>query len=399
MSSVVSRYRDVLAAPGAPPLVAAAAVGRLPYGMSGLAVVLLGRAQGIGYGVLGLLVGIGALGSAVALPAMGRAIDVHGERRVLVPVAFGYACCGAGLTAVLAAGAPAGLAVIPALVTGALVPPLGPCMRALWPRLLEGPEALGTAYAFEATIQEFAFIFGPALAAVLAAVVSPASGLIACVAAGAVGALWFAAALPAADVDAPHRRAPARRPALAALAPRGVRTIMGAYLVVGAAFGAVEVAMPAFCEAHGSRPSAGLALAAFSTGSLLGGLWFGASGARTRPLRSYLAALMLLAATLALPLLAWSIPAMVVLIFLAGVPIAPGFAAAYMLLDQLAAQGTATEVYAWVGTFIVVGATVGTAVGGAGVQAIGWTAPVTLAVAAAVLAAALTRARRASLVP
>ena len=61
--------------------------------------------------------------------------------------------------------------------------------------------------------------------------------------------------------------------------PWGVRRVLlygGAY---GIAFGAAEVSMPAFAEHHGGRSLGGIALAAFSGGSLIGGVLAGAAAA------------------------------------------------------------------------------------------------------------------------
>jgi hypothetical protein len=46
---VLRRYLDLLRAPGAAPLVAAATLGRLPYGMNVLALILLLRSEGFDY--------------------------------------------------------------------------------------------------------------------------------------------------------------------------------------------------------------------------------------------------------------------------------------------------------------------------------------------------------------
>ena len=55
---------------------------------------------------------------------------------------------------------------------------------------------------------------------------------------------------------------------LGALGSPGVRTVVLYAATVGVGFGSVELAMPAFAEAHGSRELGGLALASFAAGSL-----------------------------------------------------------------------------------------------------------------------------------
>ena len=49
------RYRELLSIPGVPPLLVAAFVARLPYGMFALALILLLRAQGFDYAAIGIV--------------------------------------------------------------------------------------------------------------------------------------------------------------------------------------------------------------------------------------------------------------------------------------------------------------------------------------------------------
>ena len=59
---------------------------------------------------------------------------------------------------------------------------------------------------------------------------------------------------------------------------------------------------------------------------------------------------------------------MCVLMVLAGMPIAPAFAASYGLVGELAPPGTTTEAFAWLTTAIVTGLAIGTSVGGVAVE-------------------------------
>jgi hypothetical protein len=53
----LTRYLDLVRTPGAARVMAAAAVGRLPYGMLVLALILLLRAEGFSYAETGLVTG------------------------------------------------------------------------------------------------------------------------------------------------------------------------------------------------------------------------------------------------------------------------------------------------------------------------------------------------------
>jgi predicted MFS family arabinose efflux permease len=88
---------------------------------------------------------------------------------------------------------------------------------------------------------------------------------------------------------------------------------------------------------------------------------------------------------------------MCALMLLAGLPIAPAFAASYGLVDELAVPGTTTEAFAWLGTAVVTGLALGTSVGGVAVERLGLTGALALAAPCAGAAAVLALARRASL--
>jgi predicted MFS family arabinose efflux permease len=107
--------------------------------------------------------------------------------------------------------------------------------------------------------------------------------------------------------------------------------------------------------------------------------------------------LALLAVALLPPLVAPSLPVMCVLMVLAGMPIAPAFAASYALIDELGIPGTTTEGFAWLTTAIVAGIALGTSAGGAAIDPLGITGALALAAPCAGLAALASFARLDSL--
>lgn len=164
-------------------------------------------------------------------------------------------------------------------------------------------------------------------------------------------------------------------------------------MLLGASFGAAEVAMPAFAEHHGSRAAAGLLLAALALGSALGGVAFGTRTNVANAKRRLWVGLTLCGVAIAPLYLAGSIPAMAVLMLLAGLPIAPTFAAQYLLLDAFAVRGAATETFAWNSAAIFLGASLGNALGGALIAASSYRASLALALAGALASGALAKAR------
>jgi MFS family permease len=351
------RLLAVVGAPGARGLLVARTLGSLPIGMVPLGIILLLRASGRSYAVAGIADGAFGVGVATMQPPLGRLIDRVGMGRVLAPLALSFPGVLVAMTFAGSTGAPAALTVCLALLAGASLPPLGACMRSLWPTLIDSPGLRPTAFAIDAVLQELAFVLGPPLLALLVTLASPRIALLAAAAAGGLGAAAFAS-------RAHSRHLPTRR-ASGALRSAGVRRLLVMSAVLGGSFGAAEVAMPAFCEHHGARASAGLILAALALGSACGGAIFGARVPRMPVPRRLFVALCSYGLLLAPLLLAPSIPAMAALAFLAGMPIAPIFAGAYLLLDRFSVAGAATETFAWNTTCIVAGAAIGTALGGA----------------------------------
>jgi MFS family permease len=387
------RYADVLSAPGVAGVVCAALLGRLPTGMAPLAIVLLLRGEGRSYAVAGVVVAAGSVASAIGWPLWGRLVDRLGQVRVLLPLGVVYPVAFAGLALLATQGASVIALAACSALAGATLPPIGACMRALWPSLLGTQGLRDTAFALEAWLQELFFVFGPLLAAAIAVAATPSAAIVTAAALVAIGTIWFALT-PSVRAVERSPRAPSRAGAFGSAA---VRTVMLATFAMGIAFGIVEVAMPAFGEEHGSRAQGGFALSCFALGSLLGGLWIG-----TRPPTRGLAvrftlALVALAVFLVPPLVAPSIAVMCALMLIAGLPIAPAFAASYGLVDALAVPGTTTEAFALLGTAIVAGLSLGTSMSGAAIEQLGLTGALALAAPFAGVAALVALLRRATL--
>ena len=80
----VERYRGLFRNDHAAALLVWSIIARVPMGMAGLALVLLVRGSGAGYGEAGLVAAAYAIAVAVGAPYGGRQVDRRGARRVLV---------------------------------------------------------------------------------------------------------------------------------------------------------------------------------------------------------------------------------------------------------------------------------------------------------------------------
>jgi MFS family permease len=389
-------YARILRAPSVAVLIAATTITRLPFAINGLAIVLFLREATGSFAIAGLTTGTMALGSALAAPLAGRLVDRRGVRLVL-PLAFVHAAALLGIWALGAAEAPTVALAATAFVAGAAFPPTGAVLRSRWPELLGEPELVRGAYAFDSALIEVSFVTGPLITAVIVAAVGAEFALAASAALVIAGSVLFLAALPGDHRPvAAHSRSSG---VLGALGEPALRLIALTTLPVGFCIGTIEVAVPAFSDAHGAPALAGVLLALWSLASGIGGLAFGLRSADRGLVDTYVL-IALLFPLACLPLAAASSPlAMALLVMLAGVPIAPLIASRNELVAAVARRGTGTESFTWLLTALVAGLSAGAAVGGAVIEADGWPAAVLVGIAVAGVGALIAATRRDALHP
>jgi len=387
------RYRVLLAIPGARTPVVLSALGSLPIGMFGLAILLLVRDASGSFAQAGRVVGVFSLANAIGAVAQGRMMDRLGQTRVLRGAALLHLPALVALVASAKAGAPVWALALLALWGGATIPQVPAAMRSLWGMLVLDPERRETAYALVSIVFEVGIVTAPALVAAIVAFSSPSVAVLAAAALGTGAALAFAA------TGASTRWRGTRHDAgpLGPLHAIGMRTVFLVLVLFGAAMGIVQVAVPAFALQTGSAATGGVLLAALSAGSLIGGLVYGARtwpGALPRRLCLVLLALGGGIATLAL---AGSLPALAALLLLSGLLVAPTASIASTLLDTVAPAGTVTEAFAAMVMGVVAGTAAGNALGGTLVESASYETAVLVGSALAVAGAVVVVARRRTL--
>ena len=388
------RYRSLLALPGARAPVILSAAGSMPIGMFGLGILLLAHDATGSFAVAGRVVGAFSFANALGAVAQGRLMDRLGQTRVLRAAALGHVPALSALVIAADAGAATWVLALCALCGGATFPQVPAAMRSVWGALVEDADQRETAYAMVSIVFEVAVVTAPALVAAIVAVSSPQVAVLAAAALGAGASVGFTMT----SASRRWRGVPHDIGWLGPLGAPGMRTVFGVLAAFGTAVGIVQVAVPAFAAERGSAAAGGVLLAALSAGSVMGGLVYGArSWPGTAPHR--LAALLLgLCTAFALLSVAGTQLALAALLVLSGLLLAPTTVIGSTLLDTVAPSGTVTEAFTVMVMAIVVGTAVGNAVGGSIVESASYETAVLLAGVVAAAGAALTLARRRTLV-
>ncbi len=338
---------------------AAAVLSRIVLGMAVVSVVLLVRRSGFGYDRAGLTAAVMSLGTAGATPVWGRLVDRHGPSGILPVLGIAYAAAAVGLAMAVTRGLPMVVTTLAAAVLGGVFPPVSAVARVGWRRLY-GLALRDQAFSLDGVTTELGFVTGPILAAALVDLVAPWVAVVTAGLVMAVATVLFARSdlmRGMTGTVATVRGGALRVPA--------VRVLMLVFVLVGLAFGTIDILAPAVAEANGRATLAGVVLAAFAFGSAIGGLVYGARSwpsTRHRRLQVLLAMMMvaLLAVTLVLDdLVAFSVVAMV-----GGVVIAPIVVIIFAMVDDLAPGSVVTESLAWLNTAVMAGAAGGAAVAG-----------------------------------
>jgi MFS family permease len=351
----------VLRVPGVLPLFIASCVARLPMGALGLLLVLHTRDLTGSYARGGLAAGVYALALGLSAPFLARLVDRRGQSTVLRVGAL-LEAVGILALALLPRDSSFGAILAAAVVAGLAQPPIGSCMRALWPALLEGDAGRHAAYSLEGVMLEIVYISGPI--AIVAGIGSWSlrAALLFCAAVVVAGNVAFSIN-PVSRAWRPDTASAAG--AAGALRGSGVRVLIAVFFLSGIALGAVEVGVPAALEAMGERHLTGLLFGLWGLGSMVAGFAVGRLGPGGDPPRRLALLLVAWGAAHASIGLAGSPAVLGLLLLAAGLSIAPTFVSANGMLDRLAPRGTLTEAFTWLGTGLTAGLALGSAAGGA----------------------------------
>ncbi len=332
-------------------MIASQLTARFPSGMTSLAVLLHVEQQTGSYGAAGLVLAATSIGQAVAGPVTSRWMGVWGMRRVI------------SLTAVVCTLAVLGLALLPLNVPGYMAlgmlaglspPPIQSAVRTIYPKLVNSSQ-LTPLFSLDASLQEIIWILAPVVITLVSTQVGTTEGLLLVAIILVLGCGWFIAAPELGRVRIPRSRRSLGKVLLKP--PVMLATVIG-FLLIGAC-SAVEVGVVATFD-HGSL-EAGLVLAVFSVGSLVGGLSFGHI-----PIGPWAMArrLILVTAGLALTMVMLNIFWLGGALFIAGLGIAPALAVLFAITTASVKFSETAEAFGWAGTGQLIGAAAGSAIAG-----------------------------------
>ncbi|MGN8024632.1 MFS transporter [Microbacterium sp. 22242] len=344
-------YRELLRTPGVGRIIAAQLTARFPNGMSSLAILLHVEHITGSYGAAGLVLAASSVGQAVAGPVTSRWMGRWGMRRVLT------------LTLAVCVLAFLGLAFLPlplagqmalGLIAGLSTPPIQSAVRTIYPKLVNSSQ-LTPLFSLDASLQEIIWIVAPVVITVVSTQVGTEQGLLLVAAVLVTGGAWFILSPEVGRVRIPRSR---RGFGAVVLKPPVLLATAIGFLLIGCC-AAVEVGVVKTFDEGGLQ--AGLVLALFSVGSLIGGL---ASG--RIPIGPWAMARRLVVVTVGLSLTMISLNVFWLggTLVAAGIGVAPALAVLFAMTSASVKFSETAEAYGWVGTGQLIGAAAGSAIAG-----------------------------------
>jgi MFS family permease len=349
----VSNYGSLLRTPGVARIIAAQLTARFPFGMLSLALLI--HIEGIyhSYGAAGVVLAATSIGQAIAGPLTSRWMGRWGIRPVITLTMI---VCAIGFTviAVVPLAIPAMMAI--GFVSGLATPPVQPAVRTIYPKMVNSRQ-LTTLFSLDASAQEIIWVAGPVITTFVAVQISTVLAILLAVAFLVVGGTWFLLSPEVGRVRIPRSK---RRFGAVVFRPAVLLSTITGFLLIGAC-AATEASVVAAVGQEG--PQAGIVLAIFSIGSLVGGLALGSV-----PIGPWALArrMLFVFGGLCLVLLPFGTEFwwLIVALLIAGIGIAPALAVMFAIVSGTVRFSDTAEAYGWIGTGQLIGAALGSAAAG-----------------------------------
>ena len=353
----MSTYGSLLKTPGVARIIAAQLTARLPNGMLSLAYLLRVQYVQHSYGAAGLVLAATSVGQAISGPLTSRWMGRWGMRPVLILTTL---VCAATVFTIAFVSLSVPLYMLVGFVGGLATPPVQPAVRTIYPKMVTSSQ-LTRLFALDASAQEIIWVAGPVVITFVSIQVSTVLGVVVPGVLLLAGGLWFVLSPEVGKVRIPR----SRRSLGAVLRKKPVilATIVG-LLLIGACAATEASVVSVF--GHGG-PQAGVVLAIWSIGSLVGGLALGhiPVGPWALARRMVLVAIGIGLATVAAGVFMqdsfWPLS---IVLLVAGVGIAPALGVMSAIVASSVRFSETAEAYGWVGTGQLIGAAAGSAVAG-----------------------------------
>lgn len=251
---------------------------RLPFAMMVVGVLTLVASATGSVALAGLTSAAVGVGVVVAGPFIGDLVDRRGQRPVLVPLGIANGLLLALFPVVVLSGMPEPLLLATAALIGLSAPQAAALSRT---RLLviardrlagsRRDRTLSRVMSYESAADETAFVVGPVLVGLLAALLAPWAPIAIAAALSFAFVTAFAlhptAALADSGPGERGGRAPVERAPLRAVLSRPVLVLVAATFGVGLFFGATLTSLTAFAQSIGDGEAAGLLYGLMGIGS------------------------------------------------------------------------------------------------------------------------------------
>jgi len=370
-------------------------VARLPFAMMTVGVLTLVVAERGSVTLGGLNSAAAGIGTALAGPLLGAAADRLGQRRVLVPIGLVNAALLGAFVLVVSSDAPDLAVLAMSVLIGASAPQIAPMSRTRLVAIIkrrirpaDRERVLSSTMAYESAADETVFIVGPFLVGILATAIAPWLAIAGAAVLTLVFVTRFAlhptGRLDPGTQDTDQPQAPARE-----LAQSQLLTVVAGALGIGFFFGATLTSLTGFLADDGNGDRAGLLYGVLGIGSAVLALGSAAFPARFSLRARWLVFGSLMLAAAVAYAGARSELTIVIALAVLGCGIGPALVSQYSLAARFSPAGRSATTMTMLGSAVVVGQAVSSAVTGAVVDHLGsGTAMAIPALAAAFVVAA-----------
>ena len=351
-------------------------VARMPFAMMVVGVLTLVVSVRGSLSLGGLNSAAVGLGTACFGPLLGAASDRFGQRPVLLSVGIANGIVLAGFAWLVYSPAPDAVMLIGAFLIGATAPQVAPLSRArlvtiIGLRIDRGryERVFNSTMAYESAADETVFVFGPFIVGILASFLAPWAPLVGAALLTVVFVTAFALH-PTAPPPQTRSHGTTAGSVSELFRPALVVVVVG-ILGVGFFFGAMLTSLTAFMEDRGVAEQAGLLYGVMGIGSASLALGVALFPERfSRGWRWLVFGAVILAGSLALPFVS-GIGGMAVVLAIMGLGIGPTLVTQYSIGAERSPVGRSSTVMAILGSAVIVGQSLSSAVTGELAQGLG----------------------------